>query len=67
MQVAQEIGRIKKQKSVAVLQRDRWQEIMQRAIEKGQKLDLSEKFIQRLFKAIHQESIEKQERILKRD
>jgi chorismate mutase len=65
MKVAQNIGQIKKQKNVAVLQTDRWNEIMQKAIGKGKDLGLSEKFINRLFKAIHQESIEKQEDILK--
>ncbi len=67
MKIAQEIGRIKNEKSVAVLQTGRWQEIMQKALDKGQKLGLSEKFIDRIFKAIHQESIEKQERIVKGD
>ena len=65
MQVAQEIGRIKKNRSVAVLQSNRWAEIMQKAIDKANGLDLSNKFVQQIFKAIHQESIEKQERILK--
>lgn len=65
MQIAQEIGRIKKKRSVAVLQSNRWMEIKKRAIEKGKDLDLSKKFIEQIFKAIHQESIEKQERILK--
>ncbi len=65
MKVAQEIGRIKRDKSVAVLQTDRWQEIMQKAVQKGQNLGLSEKFINSLFKAIHQESIDKQEQIIK--
>jgi len=66
MQVAQEIGQIKKQKSVAVLQSDRWQEIMRKVLDKSQELGLSEKFIQQIFKAIHQESIDKQEYILKK-
>jgi chorismate mutase len=48
------------------LQTDRWQEIMQKALTKSQTLDLSERFIDRLFKAIHQESIEKQEKIINR-
>ena len=66
MQVAQRIGRIKKQKNVSVLQSGRWNEIVDKAISQGTKLGLSEKFIHRLLKAIHQESIEKQEIILKK-
>ncbi len=65
MQIAQEIGRIKKKRSVAVLQSNRWTEIIQKAVDKGRNLDLSEKFVNQIFKAIHQESIEKQERIFR--
>jgi chorismate mutase len=66
MKVAEKIGEIKRDKNVSVLQTDRWQEIMQKALTKSQTLDLSERFIDRLFKAIHQESIEKQEKIINR-
>ncbi len=66
MQLAQEIGKIKQQKSVAVLQSDRWLEIMQKAIQKAEKMNLSETFIQNIFKAIHQESIDKQEKIVRK-
>ncbi len=65
MKMAEEIGKIKQQKSVAVLQSNRWDEIMHKMLEKGSNLGLSEKFINRLFKAIHQESIDKQEKIVK--
>lgn len=67
MKVAQEIGRIKRDKSVSVLQTKRWQEIVEKSIQQGKKLGLSEKFIQVLLKAIHQESIEKQEAIFKKN
>ncbi len=65
MKMAEEIGKIKQNKSVAVLQSNRWAEIMQTMHQKGNDLALSEKFIDKLFQAIHQESIEKQERIFK--
>ncbi len=65
MKIAEEIGRIKKKRSVAVLQSKRWLQIMQRAVDKAKDKNLSEKFIQLIFKAIHQESIEKQEQIFR--
>jgi len=65
MKMAEEIGKIKQQKSVSVLQSNRWEEIMHKMLEKGSNLGLSEKFINRIFKAIHQESIDKQEKIVK--
>ena len=64
MNVAQEIGSLKLKNNVAVLQNKRWNEILGKMILEGQDRDLSEEFILRVFKAIHQESINKQEKIL---
>ncbi len=66
MNLAQKIGELKKEKNVAVLQRNRWAEIMEKAKQKGVSLGLSEKFINRIFNSIHQESIDNQEKILNR-
>ncbi len=65
MQLAQKIGELKKEKNVAVLQRNRWSEIVTKAKHKGVSLGLSEKFVNRIFNSIHQESIDKQEKIFK--
>ncbi|MAW15552.1 MAG: 3-deoxy-7-phosphoheptulonate synthase [Flavobacteriaceae bacterium] len=64
MNVALEIGALKKSNNVAVLQNKRWNEILGKMILDGQERQLSEEFILRVFKAIHQESINKQEKIL---
>jgi chorismate mutase len=64
MKVAKEIGNLKLANNVAVLQNKRWNEILGKMILEGQERDLSEEFILRVFKAIHQESINKQEKIL---
>jgi chorismate mutase len=64
MLVASEIGTLKKSNNVAVLQNKRWNEILGKMILEGQDRELSEEFILRVFKAIHQESINKQEKIL---
>jgi len=66
MHVAEKIGEVKKEKNVAVLQNSRWQEIMDTMVAKGTKSGLSKTFIENIFKAIHQESIEHQESIMKR-
>ncbi len=65
MKISDEIGTLKKQKNVAVLQSKRWNEILGRMILEGQEKGLSEEFILKMFKAIHQESINHQEKILK--
>ena len=64
MKVSDGIGQLKKDKNVAVLQSKRWNEILGRMILEGEQHELSEEFILRMFKAIHQESINHQEKIL---
>jgi chorismate mutase len=64
MLAASKIGTLKKSNNVAVLQNKRWNEILGKMILEGQDRELSEEFILRVFKAIHQESINKQEKIL---
>ena len=64
MKVAEEIGSLKKSKNVAVLQNKRWNEILGKMILEGQDRNLSEEFILKIFKAIHQESINHQEEIV---
>jgi len=64
MKIADEIGVLKRDNNVAVLQNKRWNEILGKMILEGQERNLSEEFILRVFKAIHQESINKQEKIL---
>ena len=64
MKVAEQIGALKKSKNVAVLQNKRWNEILGKMVLDGEEKGLSEEFILRLFKAIHQESIGHQEKIM---
>jgi chorismate mutase len=63
MKVAEEIGALKKEKNVAVLQNKRWNEVLDKMIVAGYQKGLSEEFIIQFFKAIHQESINHQEKI----
>lgn len=64
MQVSNKIGALKKEKNVAVLQSKRWNEILGKMILEGEQKELSEEFILKIFKAIHQESIVHQERVI---
>lgn len=64
MKISDEIGLLKKQKNVAVLQSKRWNEILGKMILEGEERGLSEEFILRIFKAIHQESINHQEKVI---
>lgn len=64
MKVADSIGALKKQKNVAVLQSKRWNEILGSMVLEGEEKGLSEEFVLKLFKAIHQESINHQEKVI---
>lgn len=64
MKVSDQIGELKKQRNVAVLQSKRWNEILGKMVLEGDQVGLSEEFILRIFKAIHQESINHQQKIV---
>lgn len=64
MAVAREIGALKKTRNVAILQNSRWIEILERMKANGLERGLSEDFIDQFFKAVHQESISHQEKVI---
>ncbi|MBT0606659.1 bifunctional 3-deoxy-7-phosphoheptulonate synthase/chorismate mutase type II [Aequorivita echinoideorum] len=64
MKIADAIGFLKKENNVAILQRKRWNEILQRMTKEGEKNQLNEEFTLALFKAIHQESINHQKKVI---
>jgi len=66
MLIVKEIGKVKRERNVAVLQTERWQEVIEKMTLVAQKAGLSVPFVKRLFKEVHQESIRKQEEIINR-
>ncbi|MFT7250792.1 MAG: chorismate mutase [Flavobacterium sp.] len=64
MKVADKIGLLKKDNNVAILQNKRWNEILGKMILEGEGKGLSNDFVMHLFKAIHQESINHQEKVV---
>lgn len=66
MGIADAIGQLKKDKNVAVLQTKRWDMILKKMIGEGEQKNLSKNFILNIYKAIHQESINHQENIIKK-
>ncbi len=67
MQVAETIGRYKKEHGITILQSSRWKEIKDNAVDKGVRKGLTPEFIQTFLEAIHQESITHQMRVMKED
>ncbi len=63
MAVVEQIGRYKKEKNVAIFQRDRWQKISDTRNKWGENMGMSEGFLESIYKLIHDESIRKQNQI----
>jgi 3-deoxy-7-phosphoheptulonate synthase len=64
MLVAETIGRYKKKHKITILQSIRWNEIVNKAITKGEKRGLAHEFVSTVLKAIHQESINHQMKVM---
>jgi len=64
MKVAEDIGRLKKENNMPILQPNRFQEIINENVAKGKKHGLSEEFIVHFLDAIHIESINKQNQVI---
>ena len=64
MKISEDIGHVKKSQNVAILQTKRWNEILGKMVLEGEQHGLSEEFVLKLFKAVHQESINHQEKVI---
>jgi chorismate mutase len=64
MKVAQKIGEYKKNNDITILQTGRWNEILDRAVSKGNKLGLSDDFVTKYMDAVHMESINQQNKVM---
>ncbi|MBS1497004.1 MAG: bifunctional 3-deoxy-7-phosphoheptulonate synthase/chorismate mutase type II [Bacteroidetes bacterium] len=64
MKIADKIGEYKRANSITILQTNRWNEILEKAIAKGEKLGLSNEFITKYLDAVHLESISHQNKIM---
>ena len=64
MKIAEQIGEYKKDNNITILQTNRWNEILEKAFQKGEKNGLSHEFLTRYFDAVHMESINHQKKIM---
>lgn len=60
MEISQQIGEIKKQHSMSVLQPKRYSQMLEQRILSAQSLGLSPDFVEKLMQEIHEESVKKQ-------
>ncbi|MHA6727566.1 chorismate mutase [Chryseobacterium sp. A301] len=64
MKISEKIGTVKKENNLAVFQPERWKVITDYAGQKAQETGMSKEFIEKLFKAIHEESVEVQNSVM---
>jgi chorismate mutase len=64
MKLSDKIGQYKKENDITILQTNRWNDILERAFQKGEKLGLSKEFITKYFDAVHLESIQHQNKVM---
>ncbi len=64
MEVAEKIGMHKLENNVAILQGNRWRDIVEKVTARAAELNLSEEFVRTVLEAIHIESIRRQNKIM---
>lgn len=64
MNVSRQIGEYKKSSNVAIIQPARWDALIGKVVEKGKEYGLPEKFLNDVFNAIHEASVEIQNEII---
>jgi chorismate mutase len=64
MAIADEIGYYKKKHNISILQSKRWENILDKRLGMATQCGLSNEFILKVFRAIHQESINHQNRVM---
>jgi chorismate mutase len=64
MKIAELIGQYKRSNNITILQTGRWNEIIERAFQKGELMGLSKEFVMKYFDAVHMESINHQKKIM---
>jgi len=64
MAISEAIGAYKKKENITILQTNRWSEILEDRLKKAKALGLSDQFIIQIFKQVHQESINFQNRVM---
>jgi chorismate mutase len=64
MSISEKIGEYKKRENITILQTGRWSEILDTRLRKAKDMGLSDQFIIQIFKQIHQESINFQNRVM---
>ncbi|WP_185871910.1 bifunctional 3-deoxy-7-phosphoheptulonate synthase/chorismate mutase type II [Blattabacterium cuenoti] len=63
MNISKKLGTLKKASDIEIFQPNRWKDIMEKSINLGKNLGISEELLEGIFKLLHQESIKIQNQI----
>lgn len=66
MDIVEKIAAYKKEHKISIYQKERWDKILTKSNNKAEQMDLDTKFVQDIFRAIHQSSINLQEKIIRK-
>lgn len=58
MKISSEIGKFKKEQGISILDKKRWEEILESSLKKGKTIGLSKEFIKNFLYLIHKYSLE---------
>ena len=66
MKISRQIGEYKKENNIAIIQASRWDSLLGKVVEKGKEYGLTENFLNDVFNAIHEASVEIQNEVISR-
>ena len=64
MRLSEEVGRLKRENNITILQQEHWRKIINHRLDKSGEYQLTRKFVRKLMDAIHQESIRHQTAVM---
>ncbi len=66
MDIVEEIGKYKKENNITILQLKRWSYVIHDRVKRGEDLGLTRDFLVKLLESLHEESIQRQTRVMNR-
>ena len=64
MEISEEVGQLKRENNITILQQDHWKQVIASRIENRGEHRLTQQFVRQLMDAIHQESIRHQTKVM---
>jgi chorismate mutase len=62
MKAVEQVGKLKHKYSLPIVQPERWKEVVENRVKRGNKLKIGEKFLREVLELIHEESVHIQQR-----